>query len=454
MKHMLIAQILRADKAMPDIDIRGWVRTRREAKELMFLEINDGSCHGNLQAVIEGPALEHDELPLVSAGASVAIRGDLEFSPASGQRFELRVRELRLLGRADPESYPLQKKRHSEEFLRSIAHLRPRTRRFGAMFRLRSKAAIAVHDFFQERAFHYLHSPVLTPSDCEGAGHMFKVSAVAAGNRIEGREFFDRPAFLTVSGQLEAEAFALALGRVYTFGPTFRAENSNTARHAAEFWMVEPEMAFCDLADDMALAEEFLVFLIRRLRNECQEDLELFFRYVDKDLENTLDKIISRPFARIAYSEAIKLLEKSGRKFEHAVSWGLDLQTEHERWLSETCFDRPVIVYDYPKDIKAFYMRVNNDARTVAAMDILFPRIGEIIGGSQREERLDVLEQRIADSGLSQELYWWYLDLRRFGTAVHSGFGLGFERFLMFLTGSGNIRDVIAFPRTPQHIEF
>jgi asparaginyl-tRNA synthetase len=362
---------------------------------------------------------------------------------------------------ACPETYPLQKKRHSDEFLREIAHLRPRTNKYGALFRMRSRLAHAIHSFFQERGFVYLHTPVITASDCEGAGEMFTVTTFnlnavpKAEERVNfAEDFFGKEAKLTVSGQLSAELFALGLGDVYTFGPTFRAENSNTSRHMAEFWMVEPEMAFADLADDMALGEEFIRYLVRYAIEQCAEDLELFARFVDPELMPNLQNIVGNAFERVSYTDAVDILRKSGERFEYEPAWGCDLQSEHERYLTERCFKKPVIVFDYPKDIKAFYMRSNDDGKTVAAMDILMPRVGEIIGGSQREERYDVLSSRIRELGFNQESYWWYLDSRRFGSAPHAGFGLGFERFLMMVTGIGNIRDVIPFPRTPKHLEF
>lgn len=445
------------------VRVCGWVRTRREGKGFAFLEINDGSCLANLQAVVDEGLPGWDDMPRAGTGAAVEVSGDLVESPGKGQRWELRATAMRLVGEADPESYPLQKKRHSDEFLRSIAHLRPRTNKFGALFRIRSEAAQAVHDFFRQRGFSWVHAPIITGSDCEGAGEMFRVTTLDPyAGKAQGPEddFFGKAASLTVSGQLAAEIFACSLGDVYTFGPTFRAENSNTPRHAAEFWMVEPEMAFADLTDNMDLGEAFLKFLVAQLRARCAEDLALFAAWVDKTLEATLDGILAGPFARVSYTEAIALLEKDATtakgapRFEYPVSWGLDLQTEHERFLSEEIFKRPVIVHDYPKDIKAFYMRQNDDGRTVAAMDVLVPRVGEIIGGSQREERADVLAARIRELGLPEEEYWWYMELRRFGSVPHSGFGMGFERLLMMVTGVTNIRDVIPCPRTPRHLEF
>ena len=460
MQRTRIHEILSRDSGGPVL-LKGWVRTRRDAKGFSFLEVNDGSCLANVQVVADhtpelSPALEG-----VATGAAVAVLGELVASPAAGQRWEVRASGLTLYGGADPEAFPLQKKRHSDEYLRTIAHLRPRTNKYGAMLRVRSEMALGVHDFFRERGFFHVHAPILTGSDCEGAGEMFRVSNLEASEAAalspsdrEAAEFFGRPAGLTVSGQLEAELMALALGNVYTFGPTFRAENSNTPKHAAEFWMVEPEMAFADLADDMDLAEALVTFLVRRALTSCEADLALFGAFVDKTLLPTLENMLAKPFARLPHAEAIRILQASGRQFEFPVHEKSDLQTEHERFLCEEHFGRPVVVFDYPKEIKAFYMRQNDDGATVAAMDLLVPRIGELVGGSQREERLDVLTRRMVEAGLPQDPYWWYLDTRRFGSAPHAGFGLGFERLLMLVTGIANIRDVIPFPRTPGHLEF
>jgi asparaginyl-tRNA synthetase len=444
---------------MAEILLRGWVRTRREGKGFWFVELNDGSCLSNIQVVVDEGVPGGENMHRVGTGAALEVEGELVESPGKGQKWEVKAGRVALIGEADPETYPLQKKRHSDEFLRQIAHLRPRTNKYGAMFRIRSEMSYAVHEFFRERGFHYVQSPIITGSDCEGAGEMFRVSALDRAEAIRhedpsAADFFGCEAFLTVSGQLSAEIFAQSLGDVYTFGPTFRAEHSNTPRHAAEFWMIEPEMAFATLDDDMDLAEEMLKSLINTARERCAEDLGLFAKWVDKDLDATLDNIADNDFERLPYREAVKILEKSGRDFEYPVGFGRDLQTEHERFLTEQHFKRPVIVYDYPKSIKAFYMRVNEDGETVGAMDVLCPRVGEIVGGSAREERLDVLERRIAELGLNMEPYWWYLDLRRFGSTPHAGFGMGFERFLMLLTGVTNIRDVIAFPRTPRSLEF
>lgn len=440
--------------------VMGWVRTRRDAKDFSFLELNDGSCLANLQVIVDAGVTGADLLPLATVGASVAVTGDLVVSPGQGQRYELRASRLEVLGAADPATYPLQKKRHSDEFLRTIAHLRPRTNKYGALLRLRSALAQAIHAFFAAKGFAWVHTPILTGSDCEGAGEMFRVttlSGAAAALPPDTRakeDFFGQDAYLTVSGQLSAEALACALGRVYTFGPTFRAEHSDTSRHAAEFWMVEPEMAFADLADDMDLAEDMLKTLVRCAMVECAEDFGLFAKYVDTTLPETLGRMLDEPFVRLPYGEAVAILEKAKQSFTYPVAFGTDLQSEHERYLTEIHFRKPVILYDYPRDIKAFYMRQNDDGRTVAAMDVLVPGIGEIIGGSAREERLDVLEARIRELGLSMDAYWWYLDTRRFGTVPHAGFGLGFERLLMLLSGVGNIRDVLAFPRTWRHLEF
>lgn len=434
------------------ITVRGWVRTKRESKSCAFLEITDGSCFRGLQVVVDAALATADVLPRILTGAAVEVLGDLVASPAAGQRWELQARELRLLGEADA-GYPLQKKGHTPEFLRTIAHLRPRTNLFGNVFRVRSRMSFAVHRFFQERGFFHVHTPIITASDCEGAGEMFRVTTLKPGQKPE-EDFFGQPTYLTVSGQLQGEAFACALGNIYTFGPTFRAENSNTARHAAEFWMIEPEMAFCDLTGDMTLAEENVRYLVDAMLGECAEELEFFGRFVDKELAGRLQQTLARPFERISYTEAVELLLKSGRSFEHPVVWGEGLQTEHERWLAEEHVRGPVTIYNYPKAIKPFYMRQNDDGRTVAAMDLLVPGIGEIVGGSQREERLDVLTEAMRRQGLKAEDYAWYVDLRRYGSVPHAGYGMGFERLLMFVTGVSNIRDVIPFARTPGHAAY
>ena len=457
---MRINSLLSAASPVQNLELTGWVRTKRDAKDFSFIELNDGSCLANIQVIADAEMENYAAVRHVSTGAAIRVRGDLVESPGKGQQWEVRASAVEVVGAA-PEDYPLQKKRHSDEFLRTIAHLRPRTNKYGAMFRIRSLMAQAVHTFFQERGFHWIHTPIITGADCEGAGELFRVTtldlqeAPTQNGAIDfSCDFFGKEANLTVSGQLEVEAYCLSLGRVYTFGPTFRAENSNTSRHAAEFWMIEPELAFADLNDNMDLGEEMIRYLVNFAREECSADLELFCRFVDKSLPATLENIAENEFVRLPYTEAVAILQKSGRKFEFKPEWGKDLQSEHERFLTEQHFKCPVIVFDYPKDIKAFYMRQNDDGRTVAAMDVLAPSIGEIIGGSQREERYDHLHRRITELGFNPEDYWWYLDMRKYGTAPHCGFGLGFERLLMLLTGAGNIRDVIPFPRTPNHLEF
>ena len=450
----LIKRVLLRDEPCDEIHIAGWVRTRRDSKAFSFLEINDGTCLANLQVVADAGIPGSDELAAMNTGASVEVRGRLVPSPAAGQKWELQATSIRLVGGV-PEDYPLQKKGHSAEFLRSIAHLRPRTNLHGAVFRTRSRMAFAIHRFFQERDFVHVHTPIITASDCEGAGEMFRVTTLP-DEKIsrDAEDFFGKRAFLTVSGQLEGETFACALSNIYTFGPTFRAENSNTSRHAAEFWMIEPEMAFCDLAGDMDLAEALVKFLVREMLEHHEGDLAIFEKFVDKGLRERLEFVASRPFERISYTDAVTLLQKSGETFQYPVEYGLNLQSEHERWLSENHFKKPVTVFNYPKEIKPFYMRINDDAKTVAAMDLLVPGIGEIIGGSQREERLDVLTENFTRHGIDPEAYAWYADLRKFGSVPHAGFGLGFERLLMFVTGMANIRDVIPFARTPGHCEF
>jgi asparaginyl-tRNA synthetase len=458
-----IAELLRAGQPDETVTVQGWVRTKREQKGFSFIEVNDGSSMAGLQAVINQDVPDYEEsLKRISTGASVEVSGVLVPSPGKGQRIELKASTLKVYGEADPETYPLQKKRHSFEFLRDIGHLRSRTNTLGAVFRVRNACATAIHQFFQERGFLWVHTPVITASDAEGAGEMFAVTSldlkkVPLNEQKEidyTQDFFGKPAYLTVSGQLEAEIMAMAFSNVYTFGPTFRAENSNTSRHLAEFWMVEPEMAFCDLDGDMDLAEAFLKYIFSYVMEHCPEDMEFFNARIDDSVLATAENIINNQFERITYTKAIELLEKADKKFEYPVEWGLDLQSEHERYLAEELFKKPTIVTDYPTEIKAFYMRLSDDEKTVRAMDILAPKIGEIIGGSQREERLDVLERRIVQQGLDPKTYWWYLDLRRYGTVPHAGFGLGFERLVQFMTGMANIRDVIPFPRTPQNIEF
>jgi len=463
MEHRKILDILRHGHADETVIVQGWIRTKRELKNFSFVEVNDGSALANLQVVIARELPDYpDLLKQLNTGASVEVKGTLVDSPAKGQRLELQAEEIHLYGGVDSETYPLQKKRHSFEFLRSIAHLRSRTNTLGAVFRVRNSAANAVHQFFQERGFLWIHTPILTSSDCEGAGELFSVTQFDLANvpKTEDQDvdyrqdFFGKPAYLTVSGQLEAEVMALALRDVYTFGPTFRAENSNTSRHLAEFWMIEPEMAFCDLNQDMDLAEDFLKFIVNAVLNTCPEDLEFFNKRIDSTVLSRADGIITSNFERLTYSEAIAKLQQANKAFEFPVEWGMDLQSEHERYLTEELIGKPVIVYDYPIGIKAFYMRANDDGNTVAAMDVLAPQIGEIIGGSQREERLDLLQQRLHASGLDEQDYWWYLDLRRYGTVPHAGFGLGFERLVQLITGMTNIRDVIPFPRSPMNIDF
>lgn len=449
-----LRQILASESPQSSITVRGWVRTKRESKSCAFLEITDGSCFRGLQVVVDAALPTAGLLAQILTGASVEVVGDLIASPAAGQKWELQAQELKLLGEADA-TYPLQKKGHTPEFLRTIAHLRPRTNLFGNVFRVRSRMAYAVHRFFQERGFFYVHTPIVTSSDCEGAGELFRVTTLKQGAPANPEDdFFGRPTYLTVSGQLQGETFACALGNIYTFGPTFRAENSNTARHAAEFWMIEPEMAFYDLFADMTLAEDNIKYLVDAMLSECPEELEFFGKFVDKELVARLQQTLQKPFERISYTEAVDLLLKSGKSFEHPVIWGEGLQTEHERYLAEEHVKGPVTIYNYPKEIKPFYMRQNDDGKTVAAMDLLVPGIGEIVGGSQREERLDVLRAAMAHHKLSEEDYHWYVDLRRYGSVPHAGYGLGFERLLMFVTGVSNIRDVIPFARTPGHAPY
>jgi asparaginyl-tRNA synthetase len=444
------------------VEAYGWVKTRRDSKGVHFVQLNDGSCFQDLQVVVETGTIPEEILRHVTTGASVRVGGDLVESPAAGQAVELKAREIEIYGEADPATYPLQKKGHTMEFLREIAHLRSRSNTFGAVFRVRNALSFAVHRFFQERGFLYLHTPIITTSDAEGAGAMFGVTTLdlmnvprsPAGQVDFSQDFFGEAARLTVSGQLEAEIFALAFSNVYTFGPTFRAENSNTPRHLAEFWMIEPEMAFCDLNGNRKLAEEFLKYVIVYVLDHCQADLEFFNKRIDNTVLETLAHVASSDFEHLPYTEAVRILEGAGRDWEFPVYWGADLQSEHERYLTEETFKKPVVVTDYPKEIKAFYMRLNEDGKTVRAMDVLAPRIGEIIGGSQREERHDVLLEKIRAQGLPEEPYWWYLELRKYGSAPHAGFGLGLERMMMYLTGMKNIRDVIPFPRTPGYAQF
>lgn len=449
-----IRSLLASQEPVQDVTVQGWVRTRRDSKACTFIELNDGSCLRGLQVVADNSLACAALYPRILTGASVRITGDLVASPGGKQAFEVLAKNVEILGESDG-TYVLQKKGHTPEFLRSISHLRPRTNLLGSVFRVRSRMAFAIHKFFQEQDFFYVHTPIITSSDCEGAGEMFRVTTLPQGSAAKPEEdFFGKPTFLTVSGQLQGEVFACAMSKIYTFGPTFRAENSNTARHAAEFWMIEPEMAFYDLEADMGLAEANVKYLLKALFETCGEELEFFNKFVDTGLLARLQHTLDRPFQRVSYTDAVDLLLKSGRKFEYPVEWGQNLQSEHERFLAEEHFQSPVTVFNYPRSLKPFYMRQNDDGRTVAAMDVLVPGIGEIIGGSQREERLDLLEQAMAAHGLSEENYRWYADLRRFGTVPHAGFGMGFERFLMFATGVSNIRDVIPFARTPGHAEF
>ncbi len=463
MDTITVAEARKAEAVGKKVRLQGWVRTRRDSKGgFSFIELNDGSCQGNVQIVAPGELSNYESLVKhLHTGASVLIDGEVKASPAKGQATEILASNVELLGDADSEKYPLQKKGHSYEFLRTIAHLRPRTNTFGAIARLRNQVSKSIHDFFYEQGFLYIHTPIITASDCEGAGELFRVTTfdLEKPPKVEGKidyskDFFNKPAFLTVSGQLQVEAFACSLGKVYTFGPTFRAENSNTPRHLAEFWMIEPEMAFYDLTDNMALAEAFLKRIIRDALEKCAEDMKFFQERIDKELLPRLENVLSQPFKRVSYTDAVEILLKSGREWEFPVAWGKDLQSEHERYLAEQHFKSPVILFDYPRTLKPFYMRVNDDGKTVRAMDVLVPGVGEIIGGSQREERLDILELRMREQKLDPEAYSWYLDLRRYGTIPHSGFGLGLERTILFLSGMSNIRDVIPFPRTPGNAEY
>ena len=458
----MIAELLRSGEVNTDVVVKGWVRTKRGNKNVAFLALNDGSTINNIQIVVDVASFDEELLKRITTGACLCVRGRLVESAGAGQRVEVQAREIEIYGTADPDTYPLQKKGHTLEFLREIAHLRPRTNTFGAVLRIRHAMAFAIHKYFNDRGFYYLHTPIITASDAEGAGAMFQVTTLDLKNlpRTEdGRvdytqDFFGRSTNLTVSGQLEGELGALSLGQIYTFGPTFRAENSNTPRHLAEFWMIEPEMAFYELEDDMDLAEDFLKYLIRYALDNCMEDLEFLNKMYDNELIERLRMVVNENFVRLNYTEGIEILKQSGQKFEFPVDWGCDLQSEHERYLVEKHFKRPVILINYPKDIKAFYMKQNDDGKTVRAMDVLFPKIGEIIGGSEREADYEKLDRRIKELGMSMDTLWWYMDTRRFGSAPHSGFGLGFERLLLFVTGMANIRDVIPFPRTPKNAEF
>ncbi|NEQ98793.1 MAG: asparagine--tRNA ligase [Cyanothece sp. SIO2G6] len=457
-----IADILKNGQPDSVITIQGWVRTKRDSKGFAFVEVNDGSSMAGLQVIVDESVPNYETLAQVTTGASIEISGVLVPSPGKGQRIELKAQSFHLYGTSDPETYPLQKKRHSFEFLRTIGHLRSRTNTLGAVMRVRNACATAIHQFFQERDFLWMHTPIITASDCEGAGELFNITTLdltqvplTTEKQVDySQDFFGRPAYLTVSGQLEAEIMALSFKNVYTFGPTFRAENSNTSRHLAEFWMVEPEMAFCALDGNVELAEAFLKYVFQYVLDHCADDMEFFNKRIDSSVLETASNIIDSKFDRITYSEAIALLEKADRTFEYPVEWGIDLQSEHERYLAEEVFKKPLAVTNYPTQIKAFYMRLDDDEKTVAAMDVLAPKIGEIIGGSQREERLDILERRIKAHNLPIDDYWWYLDLRRYGSVPHSGFGLGFERLVQFMTGMANIRDVIPFPRTPLNADF
>lgn len=461
LKRSKVIDLLRAEAPIKEVLVKGWVRTRRDAKDFSFIEVNDGSCLKNIQIIANNNLSNYDEVKKLSTGSSVSIKGELTDSKGGNQKYEVIASEVEIYSLA-PEDFPLQKKKHTDEYLRTIAHLRPRTNKYGAAFRVRSELSYAIHKFFNERGFRYVHTPIITGSDCEGAGEMFQVTTLDLNNLPRTKEgkvdysqdFFGKEAHLTVSGQLNGEMYACALGDIYTFGPTFRAENSNTTRHAAEFWMIEPEMAFADIYDDMDLAEDMVRYCVKHVMDHCAEDLELFNKYVEPGLLEKLNTIVDKGFARITYSEAIDIMQKSGHNFEYKPEFGIDMQTEHERYLAEVHFKRPVIVRDYPKEIKAFYMRLNDDGRTVAAMDVLVPGIGELIGGSQREERYDVLVQKIRDMGMHEDDYGWYLDSRKYGSVPHAGFGLGFERMMMLVTGIGNIRDVIPFPRTPKSVNF
>ena len=464
LQRTTIATIYANSQAMggQQLTVAGWVRSLRDMKTFGFITLNDGSCFNNLQVVMDRNTLEnYDDISRQNVGAALIVRGELVLTPQAKQPFELKAASIAVEGPSAPD-YPLQKKRHSVEFLRTVQHLRPRTNLFSAVFRVRSVAAYAIHKFFQERGFVYVHTPIITASDCEGAGEMFRVTTLDLENVPRGedggvdysQDFFGKAANLTVSGQLQGENFAMAFGSIYTFGPTFRAENSNTQRHAAEFWMIEPEIAFADLKDDMDLAEDMIKYIIRYVMEHCPDEMNFFNSFVDKGLKERLEHVASSDFGRVSYTEAIDILQKSGHKFDYPVSWGCDLQTEHERFLTEQHFKRPVFVTDYPKEIKAFYMRLNDDGKTVAAADCLVPGIGEIIGGSQREERLDILEARIQELGMDPETYKYYCDLRRYGGCRHAGFGLGFERMVMYLTGVSNIRDVLPHPRTVGNAEF
>ena len=462
MKSLRIAELLQSPATDAEVVVKGWVRTKRGNKNVAFIALNDGSCVANMQVVVDLAKFDEELLRKVTTGACLRVDGRLVASCGAGQGVEVQAEKIEIYGTADPETYPLQKKGHSLEFLRDIAYLRPRTNTFGAIFRIRHAMAYAIHKYFNDKGFYYLHTPLITASDCEGAGAMFQVTTLDLNNLPKTEEgavdysqdFFGRPCSLTVSGQLEGELGALSLGQIYTFGPTFRAENSNTPRHLSEFWVIEPEMAFYELEDNMELAEDFLKYLIRYALENCREDLEFMNKMWDDGLIERLNFVLNHEFKRLDYTEGVEILKASGRKFEFPCDWGCDLQSEHERYLVEEHFKRPVILINYPKQIKAFYMKQNEDGKTVRAMDVLFPKIGEIIGGSEREADYEKLSARVHELGMNEKELWWYLDTRRWGSAPHSGFGLGFERLLLFVTGMGNIRDVIPFPRTPKNAEF
>ena len=460
LKRTKIVSLLEADQPIEKVLVKGWVRTRRDAKDFSFIELNDGSSLKNIQIIANNNLSNYEEVKKITTGSSLAVTGALVESKGGNQKYEIVAGEIEIYSLA-PDDFPLQKKKHTDEYLRTIAHLRPRTNKYGAAFRVRSELSFAIHKFFNDRGFRYVHTPIITGSDCEGAGEMFQVTTLDLNNVPKlpdgsvdySKDFFGKAAHLTVSGQLNGEMYALGLGDIYTFGPTFRAENSNTTRHAAEFWMIEPEMAFADLDDDMMLAESMLKYVIRYVLDHAPEEMGFFNQFVDKGLIERLNHVLHSDFAHVTYTDAIEILEKHNDEFEYKVSWGCDLQTEHERYLTEKEFKRPVFVTDYPKEIKAFYMKLNEDGKTVAAMDCLVPGIGEIIGGSQREDSLELLERRMEELGLSKEDYQFYLDLRKYGSVRHAGFGLGFERCVMYLTGMGNIRDVVPFPRTVNNCE-
>lgn len=460
-KRIKVAELIKMEPGC-SVTAKGWVRTKRGNKKISFVALNDGSTIKNIQIVFDSSIFNDETLKIITTGACIAVKGDLTASIGGGQSVEIQAKEVEVYGTACPNTYPLQKKGHTMEFLREIAHLRPRTNTFGAILRIRHAMAFAIHKYFNNKGFNYLHTPIITASDAEGAGAMFQVTTLDLNNpprKEDGaidysQDFFGKMASLTVSGQLEGELGALALGEVYTFGPTFRAENSNTPRHLSEFWMIEPEMAFYDITDNMDLAEDFIKYLIQYALDNCKDDLQFLNNMFDKELIERLNTVVNTKFVRLTYTEGVDILMKSGQKFEYPVSWGVDLQSEHERYLVEKHFKKPVILTDYPKEIKAFYMKQNSDNKTVRAMDVLFPKIGEIIGGSEREESLEKLEKRVAELKMDRETMWWYIETRKYGTAPHSGFGLGFERLLLFVTGMTNIRDVIPFPRSPKHVEF